>query len=103
MEDISKQLESVRRRWESLPDNPEAKASFLMHLNSLARFMNEPMDYTEDIDVEFPETIHIACVVCHPECGIKEFIVDGSSQECQVCGGLSFRTETAEYRYVRRV
>jgi hypothetical protein len=36
--------------------------------------------------------------VCHPECGAREFIVDGSTQECSHCGGSMFRSDTAEYR-----
>lgn len=101
MQKIDKLLEPVRRCWETLPDNDDARESFLMHLNSLSRYRNEPMDYPEESKAEFPETIQIAYAVCHPECGIEQFIVDGSSQECQVCGGLSFRTKTKKYRIVR--
>ena len=56
------------------------------------------MDYPDPGAVSFPEAIHIAYAVCHPECGAREFIVDGSTQECQYCGGgLMFRTEVREY------
>jgi hypothetical protein len=29
---------------------------------------------------------------------VREFIVDGSTQLCQTCGELMYRTEVAEYR-----
>jgi hypothetical protein len=48
--------------------------------------------------VEFPAEVQIAFAICHPACGTQEFIVDGSTQECQFCGGLLFRTETRGYR-----
>jgi len=103
MKDITEQLQAIKKRWEELPDNPDVRESFLFHLKSLSRFQNEPMDYLEVNEVEFPETINISYAVCHPECGIKEFIVDGSSQECQRCGGLSFREAIAEYRFIRKI
>ncbi len=55
------------------------------------------MDYPNDVDPMFPESIHVAYAVCHPHCGVREFIVDGSTQECQHCGGHLFRTATHEY------
>jgi hypothetical protein len=48
-------------------------------------------------DVVFPESISVALAVCTKKCGAREFIVDGSTQRCQYCGHLMFRTEVAEY------
>ncbi len=48
-------------------------------------------------EVTFPDTIHVAFAVCTKQCGTREFIVDGSTQRCQHCGALMFRTEVAEY------
>lgn len=47
--------------------------------------------------VKFPSTIKIAFAVCSKKCGNSEFIVDGSSQVCQYCGKLMFRTVVKEY------
>lgn len=54
-------------------------------------------DYPEIENVDFPEEIYIAYVVCGNECGNKEFIVDGQTQVCQYCGKLMFRTEVGKY------
>jgi hypothetical protein len=54
-------------------------------------------DYPRVNHVDFPETIHVAFAVCTKKCGTREFIVDGSTQRCQQCGELMFRTEVAEY------
>ena|SRR5437667_12575142 len=55
---------------------------------------------TEPGVVSFPERLPVAFAVCHPECGAREFIVDGSTQECQQCGANMFPTDVAEYRLV---
>lgn len=47
---------------------------------------------------EFPKEIDIALAVCTKNCGAVEFIVDGSTQVCQHCGSLMFRTESKKYR-----
>lgn len=47
---------------------------------------------------EFPKEINIALAVCTKNCGTVEFIVDGSTQVCQRCGSLMFRTEVKKYR-----
>lgn len=56
-------------------------------------------DYPEipDGSVVFPKVIHVAYAVCTKECGTREFIVDGSTQRCQVCGELMLRTDVSEY------
>ena len=59
-----------------------------------------PLDeYLEVIDEEviFPNEINIAFAVCSKECGNIEFIVDGSSQLCQYCGKMLFRTTIKKY------
>ncbi len=55
------------------------------------------MDYPKVIP-DFPKTLYVAYAVCHADCGVKELIVDGSTQECQRCGRLMFRSETQEYQ-----
>lgn len=49
---------------------------------------------------EFPEEFDIALAVCTENCGTVEFIVDGSTQVCQHCGSLMFRTEVKKYRLI---
>jgi hypothetical protein len=49
----------------------------------------------------FPPEIHIAYAVCGRECGNREFIVDGSTQVCQSCGKLMFRTVVQKYSLSR--
>lgn len=66
--------------------------------------MAYPMDEyieVEDNKIAFPEKIHIAFAVCSKKCNHAEFIVDGSTQVCQYCGKLMFRTEIKEY-YLRK-
>jgi hypothetical protein len=87
----------IRARWDALPDGSDARADFAAHLASLARFLDEPMDYEDLTAVVFPAELPVAFAVCHPECGTAEFIVDGSTQECQRCGGSLFRTEVRMY------
>jgi len=59
-------------------------------------------DYPEinEKEIKFPNEIYISYAVCAKECGRKEFIVDGSTQVCQKCGGLMFRTETKKYKLI---
>ena len=47
--------------------------------------------------VRFPQELSIAFAVCSKKCGALQFIVDGSTQVCEYCGGLMFRTEVCEY------
>jgi hypothetical protein len=76
------------------PGSDEEK-SFLAHLNALAKPAEYPKDYPENLTRPFPEEIEIAFAGCR--CCHAEFIVDGSTQECQHCGSLMFRYETAPY------
>lgn len=47
--------------------------------------------------VEFSNEIHIAYAVCRKSCGNKEFISDGETQICKLCGHQMFRTEVRKY------
>ena len=90
-------LKAIKDKHDQLSDSKNERDKFINHLKALERWRDEPMDYPEINEVDFPDKIHIAYAVCHPECGAREFIVDGSTQECQYCGSLMFRTEVAEY------
>ena len=95
--DLDALFSAIRARVEDTrPDSDERKV-ILSHLYSLARWNREPMDYPEVGVVTFPAILPIAFAVCHPECGASEFLVDGSTQECEYCGGQLFRTETRDY------
>jgi hypothetical protein len=100
-EELSDLLRGIHARYAELPAGSNARRDFLAHLQSLARWHAEPNDYPKVSAVEFPTEVLVAFAICHPECGAREFIVDGSTQECQSCGGLLFRTETREYRLAR--
>lgn len=50
--------------------------------------------------IKFPESIPIAFAVCAMECGNRQFIVDGSTQICDRCGGIMFRTLVRNYDLV---
>ena len=100
-EQLNELLQSVQARYAELPAGSEARRDFLAHLRSLARWHAEPTDYPEAGTAEFPAHVRVALAICHPECGAREFIVDGSTQ-CQSCGGLLFRAETREYQLVRQ-
>lgn len=90
-------IERLKARYAEIrKGSSEREESFLAHVKSLGNWEREPMDYP-DVVGEFPETLPIAYAVCHPDCGTKEFIVEGSTQECQRCGRLMFRTAMKEY------
>lgn len=94
--DIEILLDAVRERWRNLAGASTRQESFLLHLQTLGKQVtSEPHDSDE---YTFPSSLSVAFAVC--ECGIKEFIVDGSTQECQNCGGLMFRTKIAKYELV---
>jgi hypothetical protein len=95
--DLDAIFQAIRERVADTPPHSAESASLLAHLHSLARWGHEPLDYPELGPAPFPTSLAVAYAVCHPECGAREFIVDGSTQECQRCGGLLFRTETREY------
>src|SRR5215212_4970490 len=96
--DIEPLLDSIRNRWKDLAGAPVYRESMLLHLQSLS---TSATDHVDDVqNVSFPDRLSIAFAVC--KCGVREFIVDGSTQECQTCGGLMFRTEVANYELVPR-
>jgi hypothetical protein len=88
----------IKDRYHELPSRSRQQ-SFLRHVQSLGEWETE--DYSEaqalETSPEFPAHIHVAFAVCHPSCGVQEFIVDGSTQECQRCGRQMFRTGVSRY------
>jgi hypothetical protein len=95
--DFGSLFAQIRARYDALPEGSNSRADLLAHVRSLARFLDEPMDYPEPGRITFPGQMPVAYAVCHPECGAAEFIVDGSTQECQLCGGLLFRMKVRTY------
>jgi hypothetical protein len=61
----------------------------IAHMRSLARFEADPADYPEPGDVSFPERLHVAFAVCHPECGAREFVVGASTSLPHFHNGLT--------------
>ena len=94
-------FEAIRHRYAELGPQSHRRESFLAHLRSLTRWESESDDYPDPGVVLFPERLHVAYAVCNAECGTREFIVDGSTQECQHCGSLMFRTKPAEYELMQ--
>ena len=94
-------LEAIRKRFNELPEAASHRNRYIAHLRSLSNWENEQMDYKEVTNVSFPDELTVSYAVCHPQCGKEEYIVEGSTQECQRCGGLMFRTEFAQYKLVR--
>jgi len=101
-EEIENLLNAIRSRFANLGPQSCRRESFLAHLRSLGRWESDGGEYPDPGDVAFPEKIYVAYAVCHSECGVREFIVDGSTQECQRCGDLMFRTDVAEYQFVKK-
>jgi len=99
-EDLDALFGAIRVRLAELGPQVHRRESFVAHLRSLGRWEADADDYPDPGRVSFPERLHVALAVCHPECGAREFIVDGSTQECQNCGGQMSRTNVAEYRLV---
>jgi hypothetical protein len=86
----------IRARYAELDKASPRTESFLLHRRSLGQWELDASDYPK-VTEKFPKTVHVAFAVCHPDCGTKELIVDGSTQECQRCGRLMFRTAVQEY------
>jgi hypothetical protein len=101
-EEIEDLLNAIRSRFESLGPQECRRESFLAHLRSLGHWESDGGNYPDPGEVAFPEKIHISFAVCNQECGVSEFIVDGSTQECQRCGDLMFRTDVAEYQFLKK-
>jgi len=96
--ELEDMISRIRARYATITKKSPQMESFLLHLRSLGQWEQDPTDYPT-VTAKFPETIHIAYAVCHPDCGTRELIVDGSTQECQRCGRLMFRTEVQEYEH----
>jgi hypothetical protein len=94
--DLEEMISQIRVRYAQLNNNPSRRESFLLHLRSLGQWEQDPMDYPS-VTADFPESLQVAYAVCHPDCGTEELIVDGSTQECQRCGRLMYRTAIQEY------
>jgi hypothetical protein len=92
--DIEILLDSLRKRWNELAGAPFYRQSFLLHLQSLGSDIE--FQACDARKVTFPSRLSVAYAIC--KCGVKEFIVDGSTQECQNCGKLMFRAEVADYQ-----
>ncbi len=98
--DIDELLEGVKKRYfEVASEFAEVyRESLVAHVKSLASWYKPSKQPPPEIPARFPSTIAVAYAVCHLGCETKEFIVDGSTQECQYCGSLMYRMETAEYK-----
>lgn len=101
-EEIENLLDAIRSRFTNLGPSSCRRESFLAHLRSLVRWESDGGVYPDPGEVTFPEKIHVAYAVCNSDCGVREFIVDGSTQECQKCGDLMFRTDVAEYEFLKK-
>jgi hypothetical protein len=93
--ELDRIFERIREQHAALR-NACDRESIEAHLRSLAGESDPPI--AEPTAPNFPKTIHVAFATC--ACGVREFIVDGSTQECQFCGGLMFRQESAEYELI---
>lgn len=68
----------------------------VLHLESISQWNIQDRNYVEP-NRGFPNNIYVAIAVCHKSCGDVQLLVDGSTQECDNCGRLMYRTETREY------
>ncbi|MBK1869986.1 hypothetical protein [Taklimakanibacter albus] len=98
-EEIEHLLSRIKDRYAQIKHDESRRERFLLHLESLGRWENEPMDYP-DVTPEFPETVYVAYAVCHPNCGTRDLIIDGGTQECQRCGSSMFRLSAKLYGIV---
>jgi hypothetical protein len=62
--DLESLLVSLRDRHNRLREGSMEKMSFLLHLKSLSRWNEEPLDYPNIRNTEFPTSIQIALGVC---------------------------------------
>jgi hypothetical protein len=53
--------------------------------------------YQKPEKIEFPKFLPIAFAVCSVKCGNRQHIVDGSTQVCDYCGKLMYRTAVRTY------
>ena len=91
----------IKQRYQELNRNTDRQVRFLMHVENLGGWEIETPDHASldslDPDVNFPEETDVAYAMCHPDCGVREFIVEGSTQECQRCGRNMYRIESRKY------
>ena len=97
MEGLDDLLDAVRRRYVELRASEHRQARLLAHLESPSHWEADTQDYPSPDTVPFPKRMRITYPACHPECGTREFIVEGSTQECRRRGALMFRTVGADY------
>lgn len=95
--DLDELFTKIEKRYGELQANSERQRRFLDHVQALGSWENDDMDYPE-VSEEFPDSLVVAYAVCHSDRGTKEFIVDGSTQECQRCGRLMYRTAVKNYK-----
>jgi hypothetical protein len=86
-------LSGIKQRYAEL--GPRRGSNLLRHLANLQDW-EKPNSHIQPAIAFTPEII-VAIAVCHPDCGTQELIVDGSTQQCQRCGRLMFRTEVRKY------
>jgi hypothetical protein len=101
-------LASIRTRYSELLSGSDLRLRrFLNHIENLGLWEAEGLPDASmkavAASVTFPDSLPIAFATCHPECGATEFIVDGSTQECQRCGRLLFRHRVEEYAIAKRL
>jgi hypothetical protein len=94
--ELEASIARIRARYAEIRKSSSPMESFLLHLHSLGQWEQEPMDFPT-VTAKFPAVVHVAYAVCHPDCGREEVIIDGSTQECQRCGRLMFRTVVQKY------
>jgi hypothetical protein len=94
--ELEDMISQIRARYATIGKDSPRMESFLLHVRSLGQWEQDPMDYPA-VTANFPNEVHVAYAVCHPDCGTRELIVDGSTQECQRCGRLMFRTAVQGY------
>lgn len=97
-------LEAIRRRFTQLTDDRCQRRVFINHLNTMACFGAEPVDYEEPEEAELPKELEIGFAVCHPACGNQAFVViDGGPQSCDCCGGTMLPVIIGTYRLKKKV
>lgn len=93
-------LAALKRRHAELQAKPNARriARFIDHVKNLRRWEAEILDGYPQTVANFPSEISVAFAVCHPTCGVRQFIVDGGTQACQRCGRNMFRLQVQTYQ-----
>ncbi len=97
--DFEPYFQRIKKRYAEIKKTDPKKGSFIAHLESLGYWETDsPPGYVyPDIKTTFPKHIYIAYAICDQGCGTLEFIVEGSTQECQYCGRHMYRMDTKTY------